>query len=171
MATDWDKLAKDNERKYKDYAPAGRYTVKIGSVEHCEVGTNGSIAQKFKPLDDENYAYPKLTHWLSFKNEDWRKWHNKELMVILGASEENARKAVDVCEGKGDKEKIKEAYQQTYERLLQKAPSVEIEVWSDGQYSRGDFTDGRVRMSHQDDKPYEAPLVGAEEVSEDDLPF
>lgn len=178
MSIDWGKLESELGG-FKDYAPAGLYKAKLDSVEIHEVGSNGSVAQDFKFADNENYAFPKATHWLSFKNEGWRQLHNMKLMVVLGASEENAKKAVEACESKGDKENIIKAYQQAYERLAKKSPEVEIEVWQDGKYSRSDFTNGSVRMSRPgDDKPQKDDstdiLSGAEDVTAEenvDLPF
>ena len=177
MSINWEEAEEKAGGQFKDYAPAGTYTVKVASVEHHEAGQNGSIAQDFKFEEDENYQYPKVTHWLSFKNDNWRFIHNRSLMMLLGASKENAQKAIEVCEGKGNKDAIIKAYQQTYERLLAKKPLVEIEVWPDGKYSRADFTASSVRMSRPDDKPYaksDDPIDGAVDLSTDemgDIPF
>lgn len=176
MAINWGEAEEKAGNQYKDYAPSGVYKVKVASVNHHEVGTNGSIAQDFEFLEDDNYQYPKVTHWLSFNNENWRFIHNRQLMMLFGASKENAQKAIEVCEGKGNKDAIVKAYQQTYERLLKKQPEVEIEVWPDGKYSRADFTNSSVRMSHPDDEPYEkkSDVVSEGEeitIDQDDLPF
>lgn len=175
--TDWDAIDEQFKPKFKEYAKAGTYKVKLAEVEIHEVGSKGSIAQDFK-FEEDDHAYPKATHWLSFKNDGWRKYHNKQLMMLLGATEEAAKKAVDACE-KDDKEKTVKAYTEAYNRLAQKHPEVEIEVWMDGKYGRADFTDGTVRMGRPDDSLSSSsstdddPLDGAteEKIDADSLPF
>ncbi len=177
----WSEAEEKSGKKYKDYAPSGVHKVKVAGVNHHEVGVNGSIAQDFEFLEDDNYQYPKVTHWLSFNNKNWRFVHNRQLMMLFGASKENAQKAVELCESKSGKDAIVKAYQQTYERLLKKQPEVEIEVWPDGKsggkYSRADFTSSSVRMSHPDDEPYNGSnsdvMSDGEEITidQDDLPF
>ena len=172
---DWDNLEKENSHGYKDYAKDGKYKVKVVGVEFKEVGSNGSIVQKFQ-FEETDVAYPTADHWLSFKNDNWRRWHNKELMVLLGASEENAKKAVELCEDKDGKESITKAYDATYKKLLAKKPAVDIEVWTDGEYSRADFTSSKVRMNRpEEEKKESTPLANAEDVSEEisdsDIPF
>lgn len=162
---DWNNIQSEMGGDYKSYAPDGNYKTKCIGVELKEVGNNGSIVQKFQ-FEDGEYAYPTADHWLSFKNDSWRVWHNKCLMVVLGASEENARKAVEVCEGKEKKEDIVKAYQQAYDKLLAKKPEVEIEVYTDGKYSKTEFADGQVAMPH-DSKPAES----SESVVEDEDEF
>ena len=155
MAINWGEAEEKAGGNFKDYAPAGVYKVKVAGIDIHEAGNNGSIAQDFK-LAEDDYQYPKITHWLSFKNENWRFVHNRELMMLLGATKEDAQKAVELCESKGTKENIAKAYQQAYERLIKKnSPEVEIETWPDGKYSRADFTSTSVRMSHPDDEPYQ----------------
>ena len=172
----WDEIEKSAGGEFKDYAPAGVYKVKVESVEIHEIPT-GSVAQDFKFAEDD-YKYPKTTHWLSFKNDNWRCLHQRNLMMVLGATKEAAQKAVEICESKGGKEAIISAYQQTYDKLLKKKPEVEIEVWKDEgeKYSESDFTHGSVRMN----KPGEAKkdsgqliLDQAEpvEMESDELPF
>lgn len=184
MATiDWDKLEEEQGSNFKDYAPAGVYKVKVKSIDIKIVGVNGSIAQEFFFEEDENYQYPKATHWISTKNPGWTQIHNRNLMMLLGASKADAQKAVELCEAKADsKANLINAYTATYNRLIAKNPEVEIEVWQDGKYSRGEFTDKSVRMSHpDDDKPAKKDasddiLENAEEITLDqnddlELPF
>ena len=179
---DWDKLEAEQDKGFKEYAPEGRYTVKVEKVDIHIVGTNGSIAQDFFFEESNEYKFPKATHWLSTKNVNWRQYHNRNLMMLLGASKEAAQKAVDACEAKdGNKATLINAYQAMYDKLIAKAPEVEIEVWQDGKYSRGEFTDRSVRMSYPDDaKPAKKDnaddiLDEAEEVNLDqenlEIPF
>lgn len=177
MAEDinWDELSDQFGGKYKDYCPAGIWKAKVDTVEH-RVAKTGTIWEEFKFQDGENYAYPKVSHPLSSKNANWRKWHWKELFVFLGATDENAKKAVAACESKGDFDKIAQAYLSSMERLVAKHPEVEIEAWKDGKYMRADFN-ARVRMSNPDDEkpaPIEDPFEGATEATDidaGDIPF
>lgn len=179
MAIDWKKVEEDAGSKYKNYAKPGTYKVKCVDVDIREVGTNGSVAQDFLFEEDDNYQYPKATHWLSFKNDSWRQWHNRNLMVVLGSSESTAEKAIDKIEALGDKEKIMKGYETAYKALLKKKPEVEIEVFPDGKYSRAEFTDDRVAMPHDDAKPAATDtdevvpedIDDSEEIDLSELPF
>ena len=179
MSIDWRKVEEDAGSKYKNYAKPGTYKVKCVDVDIREVGTNGSVAQDFIFEEDDNYQYPKATHWLSFKNDSWRQWHNRQLMIVLGSSESTAEKAIDKIEALGDKEKIMKGYATAYKALLKKKPEVEIEVFPDGKYSRAEFTDERVAMPHDDAKPtaedtddvVPEDIEDGEEIDLSDIPF
>ncbi len=163
---DWKKVEEDAGSKYKNYAKPGTYKVKCVDIEIREVGTNGSVAQEFIFEEDDQYQYPKATHWLSFKNDSWRQWHNRQLMIVLGSSESTAEKAIDKIEALGDKEKIMKGYETAYKSLLKKKPEVEIEVFPDGKYSRSEFTDDRVAMPHDDAKQSAVD----DEITPEDIP-
>ena len=179
MATDWDALENEMGGKYKNFYEDGKYKVKCDDVEIKEVGTNGSVIMKFHFEEGEDGQYPTADHWLSFKNESWRKWHSRCLMMVLGATKENAQKAVDMCEGKSGKDSIVKAYEACYKKLLAKKPEVEIEVFTETnssngkEYARAEFKDRSVAMPHGDEATKEEkndnPLAGAEEVSDSDL--
>ena len=179
MAIDWKNVEEDAGSKYKNYAKPGTYKVKCVDVDIREVGTNGSVAQDFLFEEDDQYQYPKATHWLSFKNDSWRQWHNRNLMIVLGSSESTAEKAIDKIEALGDKEKIMKGYETAYKSLLKKKPEVEIEVFPDGKYSRAEFTDDRVAMPHDDAKPATTDtdevvpedIDDSEEIDLSELPF
>ena len=176
MSLDWDKIQEESGSKFKAYFADGKYTVKCDDVEIKDVGTNGSTIMKFHFEETPEAQYPTADHWLSWKNDSWRAWHNKCLMVVLGASEENARKAVDICESKSDKANKIKAYEQTYKKLLAKKPEVEIEVYTENTYARAEFTDRTVAMPHDDEPQKEEPkdsypIAGAEEIEMTDLPF
>lgn len=181
--TNWEELDKEMGGDFKDFVEDGDYTVKCDSIEVKEVGTNGSIVMKFGFEEADNAQYPTADHWLSFKNENFRKYHSRNLMMVLGASKENAQKAVDICESKSGKDAIVKAYEQTFGKLVTKKPEVEIEVYternqSNGKdYARAEFKDRSVAMPHGD-KPAKTekvddPLAGSEEVdlSDSDIPF
>ena len=176
--TDWKSLKEEMSGNFKDFAKDGKYTVKCDSVEIKEVGSNGSVIMKFHFEDQDGEQFPTADHWLSFKNENWRKWHNRCLMVVLGASGENAEKAVDMAENKEGKDNIIKGYSTCYKKLLAKKPEVEIEVFTVDKYSRAEFTDRTVAMPHGDEKKTETQedvLAGAEEITDEsdlgDLPF
>ena len=179
MALDWNNIQEDAGSKCKAYYADGKYKAKCDDVEIKEVGDKGSVIMKFHFAETDEAQFPTADHWLSFKNDSWRAWHNKCLMVVLGASEENARKAVEICESKGDKDGKVKAYEQTYKKLLAKKPEVEIEVFTEDNYARAEFTDRTVAMPHDNEPEKQAPkddildnpIEGAEEISLDDMPF
>lgn len=177
--TDWKALKDEMGGNFKSYAEDGDYKAKCDSIEIKEVGQNGSIIMKFG-FEATDVQFPTADHWLTFKEgkDNWRKWHNRCLMVVLGASEEAAEKAVDVCEGKSGKENIVKAYEQAYKKLVAKKPEVEIEVYTENDYARAEFKDRSVNMnngSKKEDKGNKGDdvLAGAEEVDlgDADLPF
>ena len=173
--TDWKALKNEMGGNFKNYAEDGDYKVKCDSIEIKEVGQNGSIIMKFG-FEATDVQFPTADHWLSFKNDNWRKWHNRCLMIVLGASEETAEKAVDVCEGKSGKENIMKAYEQAYKKLVAKKPEVDIEVYTENDYARAEFKDRSVAMPHGNEPAKENKgddvLAGAEEVDlSDSLPF
>lgn len=175
--TDWKALKDEMGGNFKTYAEDGDYKAKCDSIEIKEVGQNGSIIMKFG-FEATDVQFPTADHWLSFKNDNWRKWHNRCLMIVLGASEEAAEKAVDVCEGKSGKENIVKAYEQAYKKLVAKKPEVEIEVYTENDYARAEFKDRSVAMPHGNEpkKTEEDPLGGAlevtaAEIADEDLPF
>lgn len=174
--TDWNALKSEMGGNFKNYAEDGKYDVKCTGIKIKEVGSNGSIIMKFE-FEPTDVQFPTADHWLSFKNDNWRKWHNRCLMVVLGASEENAEKAVDMCENKSGKEAITKAYEQAYKKLLAKNPTVKIEVFTENNYARAEFLDRSVAMPHGNEPAKEAKgesiIEQGEEIdlSEDQLPF
>lgn len=177
---DWDKIEEENKSDFKPYAEDGTHEVELESVTQKTAGT-GTIFFEFNFKEDD-VQYPKVSRAL-FKDEkkSFRIHHYKEIMCVLGASETNARKAVEVCEGKANREAIADAYTQTFDKLAQKHPKVKLEVstetGSNGKdYARGEFADSRVHFANkkQASKPAEVlPTDG--EVSGDidlsDIPF
>lgn len=165
----WENLENDYN-KFKNYASEGTYTVKCDGVEIKEVGANGSVVMKFH-FEDTDVQYPTADHWLSFKNDNWRQWHNRCLMIVLGASEDAAKKAVETCEGKDDKEAITKAYEMMYKKLLAKKPTVKIDVFQDGKYTRADFNDRSVAMPRDNEQPKKSadPMDGAEDFTDEEL--
>lgn len=185
MATiDWDDVQDKMGGDFKNFYEDGDYTVKCDSVEIKEVGSNGSVIMKFHFEEGKDGQYPTADHWLSFKNDAWRQWHNKCLMQVLGATEEAAKKGVEMAEGKEGKENIIKGYEACYKKLLAKKPEVKIEVFTEAnpsngkEYARAEFKDRNVAMPHGDGdnkNNSDDVLAGAEDVSGDidlsDVPF
>ena len=184
MALDWDSIQANAGGEYKNFYADGDYTVKCDGVEIKEVGTNGSVIMKFHFEEGKDGQYPTADHWLSFKNDAWRQWHNKCLMVVLGATDDAAKKAVEMAESKDGKENIIKGYEACYKKLLAKKPEVKIEVYTElnenngKEYARAEFKDRNVAMPHGDEQKEnkdtaEDIIAQGEEVnlSEADLPF
>ena len=181
MAIDWLKAEEEAGGNFKAYMADGKYTAKCDDVEIKEVGQNGSVIMKFHFEEQDDGQFPTADHWLSFKNDNWRYVHNKRLMVVLGATEDAAKKAVEMAESKGSKENIVKGYEACYKKLLAKKPQVEIEVFTDGKYARAEFLDRSVAMPHDSEGQSEGitnevvsiddPMAGAEEVDLSDVPF
>lgn len=171
MSIDWSAIEEKYGGNFKDYAPAGKHEVKMGGANN-RASSTGTIWLELKPLDGEKYAYPKISHPISFNNDAWRQWHMRCLFELLGATKDQAKKAVENCEAKEEKEAIAKAYETSMKKLLEKKPSVEIEVWEENGYMRADFN-ASVRMNkpQQKEEKAEDVIEGAEEISDEDIPF
>lgn len=126
-ALNWETIEEEanNNKNYKDYAPNGEYTVKVNEVTKRD---NGKGWFEFTFVEGE-FKYPKLSFaFFSDEKINYRAHYYKEVMKQLGASEDNARKAVEVCEGKSGRENVFKAYVDTFGRLAKKHPELTIEV-------------------------------------------
>ena len=144
--------------------------------------STGSKGIRFILADNYEYTFPKYgaTAWLSAKNPSWRQHHMKEIFVVLGFTEEQARKAVEQCE---DKEDMAKAYLTMFEKALPKAKEVEVAVFrthEDDQYTTWDFASDKVRMNRPEkdnnSKKSDDPLEDAVELTTEetdglDMPF
>lgn len=137
----WGQIDEENKKEFKDYAVNGDYDVKVKEVK-LKTFDNGGMVFEFAFEDDDNTQFPAATKAF-FKDEskNFRCYHYRNLMMVLGASKENAQKAVEACEGGKNREAIADKYTQAFNRLAQKHPVVKIEVRD--QYDR----DGRPRVS------------------------
>lgn len=178
MSINWDDVQEKMGGNFKNFYADGPYKAKCNGVEIKEVGSNGSVIMKFSFEEGDDGQYPTADHWLSFKNDSWRQWHNKCLMVVFGATEDAARKAVEMAESKEGKENIIKGYEACYKKLLAKKPEVEIDVYTDEKgYARAEFKDRSVAMPHDDApaKENKGDDILAEgeavDLSEADLPF
>ena len=171
----WTEAEEKAGGNFKPYMADGPYRAKCIGVEIKDVGQNGSTIMKFAFEDDGNGQFPTADHWMSWKNDNWRYVHNKRLMEVLGATEDAAKKAVEMAESKDDKENKIKAYEQVYKKLLAKKPEVDIEVYTENNYARAEFTDRRVAMPHGNEPAKEDKGDSIVEQSEDidlgELPF
>lgn len=177
---DWDNMQDEFASQYKPYAEDGEYEVVLDNVTEKTAGT-GSIFFEFNFQEDENVQFPKVSRAL-FKDEKvkFRAYHYKEILKVLGVSEENARKAVEACEGKANREAIANAYTQCFNRAAQKHPKVKIEVYTDNRngkdYAAADFSDKAVHFSRKNDGQKQGDVVPTEaevdgEINIDEIPF
>lgn len=177
MTINWTEAEEKAGGNFKAFMTDGKYTAKCDGVEIKEVGQNGSVIMKFHFEDADNGQYPTADHWLSFKNDNWRYIHNKRLMMLFGASEDAAKKGVEMAESKAGKENIIKGYEACYKKLLSKKPEVEIEVYTENDYARAEFLDRSVAMPHGDEPQKEAKgddileQGEAVDLTEADLPF
>ena len=185
---DWNTIEKEatTNKQYLDYAPNGEHTVKVKEATKRDNG-NGWFEFTF---EDTEYKFPKLSFALfSDAKINYRAHYYKEVMKLLGCTEDQARKAVEVCEGKDGRENVFKAYADAFGKLAKKHPQMTIEVRD--QYDR----DGNPVMSANGTVYGESvfakksclqfpsnvakkvqttsdPLEGAEEVEDDlSLPF
>lgn len=179
MATNWAEL-NDKYNKFKPYAVDGKYKVKPVSVEIKEVGSNGSVIMKFA-FEETDVKFPTVDQWLSFKNENWRKWHNRCLLIALGLTEEQAENTVDLCEKSGKKETIIKDYNTWFNKAIdQFEGEIEIKVTTDeNDYARAEFADptiagpknkDEVKKPEGDVLPSDDEVTG-EEITLDGVPF
>lgn len=170
----WDNLEEQMGSKYKPYAEDGKYSVKCVDVE-IKTTSTGSVVEKFIFEEDEKAQFPTADHWISKKNDNFRAYHQKNLLVALGASEANARLAVEKAEAKDDFDYAVKAYETAFKALLKKEPTVEIEVYTEPrngkEYARAEFTDRSVAMPHGNDTKKETAASTEEEVDLSDIPF
>lgn len=173
---DWDKVEEENKfvKKYKDYAPEGNHKTKVAEVKLEEAST-GNKGIRFVLADNDEYTFPKYgaTAWMS-KKTSWRQHHMKELFIVLGFTEAQARKAVEQCE---DKEDLAGAYFAMFEKAIPKSKEVEVAVYkrfADDEYATWDFASDSVRMGRPEkDKKEESSEkdITSEEIDLSDVPF
>ena len=144
-------------------------------------------------FEDTEYKFPKLS-FAFFKDEkiNYRAHYYKEVMKLLGCTEDQARKAVEVCEGKDGRGNVFKAYTEAFGKLAKKHPQITIEVRD--QYDRDgnpvcsengtvygesvfakksglQFSNNKPKTIQNETVPADTPLEGAEEVDLDVLPF
>lgn len=102
---------------------------------------------------------------------------------MFGASEDAAKKGVEMAESKDGKENVIKGYEAVYKKLLAKKPEVKIEVFTEvnpnngKEYARAEFKDRSVAMPHGDDASKSSDKedipedIPEGEISLSDLPF
>lgn len=191
MPTDWNALADEYKKEFKEYAPLGKHKVKVEKATVATT-TTSSIRVVFEFQDSDACKYPKsAAHWVSRKNINWTKWHHKCLLEVLGVSEENAQKGIDSVEKDGVSiDQLVKGYQALYDRACSRHPEVEIEVREqydrDGNkvmsdkgyaYTESEFTNRSVYSSNKPKTASETVEsiddLGREdaEINIDDIPF
>ena len=169
MALDWNAIEEEYKSDYKDYAPNGVYKTTLNGVELKQVGQKGNFIVKFQFEETDDYKFPTADHWIVKDKQNWRVKHMKDLMVVLGSSEENAKKACEIAESKDNFDYAIQGYEKAFTALAKKKPEVEIEISQDGKYSRAEFTDRRVAM--RNNKKEDVIASGEEIVLDTELPF
>lgn len=184
----WDDIEKEatTNKQYLDYAPNGEHTVKVKEATKKD---NGSGWFEFT-FEDTDYKFPKLSFaFFGDTKVNYRAHYYKEVLKLLGCTEAQARKTVELCEGEDSREKVFGAYASVFDKLAKKHPQMTIEVRD--QYDR----DGNPVMSENgtvygesvfakksglqfpSNKPkkvqsFDDPLDGAEEIDPlESLPF
>lgn len=126
MALNWDEIeAEAAENSFKQYAENGEHTVSVAEVAYKDNG-NGWFEMTF---EDSEVKYPKLS--IAFFGDDKikrRAHYYKEVMKLLGVTEDQARKAVDTCESKNNRADVAKMYTDMFNRLAKKHPKITIEV-------------------------------------------
>lgn len=181
MSIDWDAVEQDTAKKYKDYAPEGKFTVKLDGVELRQAGNKGNYVAELTFAETDTMKFPKASYWLSKEKANWRIHTMKELLTVLSGNEANAKKACELAESKDDFEYAVKGYEKALKALAAKHVETEIEVYFGGRYSSkgtpmNDATLADPRCYNKRTKK-EDPMEGAEEVdlSQDDnfgeIPF
>lgn len=182
MSIDWDAVEQETGKKYKDYAPVGKYTTKLESVEVKQVGNKGDYVAELTFEETSSLKFPKASYWLSKERNNWRIHNMKELLTVLSGKEDNAKKACEMAESKDSFDYAVQGYEKALKTLASKHVSVEIEVYFNDRYSSkgtpiNDATLADPRANNKRIKKKEDPMAGAEEVdlSQDDsfgsIPF
>lgn len=185
MPINWDSVKENAGGNFLPYANAGTHKVKIGTIDVRETkNAQGSTSYWLDLLpEDTEVKYPKLSHPISFKNQNWRLWHFMNILKELGIAEEKAKAGIEQAESKKGEANIVAAYHAMFDRATQKHPEVEIEVYEDTNlnpntgrpYMRADFKNPAISFGR--DNRTQAPakeesiLDSGEEISldQDDL--
>lgn len=179
---DWDAVEQETGKKYKDYAPEGKYTTKLESVEVKQAGNKGNYVAELTFAETDSLKFPKASYWLSKEKKNWRIHTMKELLTVLSGKEENAKKACEMAESKDSFDYAVQGYEKALKTLASKHVSVEIEVYFNDRYSSkgtpmNDATLADPRANNKRTKKKEDPMAGAEEIglsqedSFDSIPF
>lgn len=173
MSIDWNAVEQETAKKYKDYAPEGKFKVKVADIEVKKAGNNGNYVAELTFEETNDLKFPKASYWLSKEKASWRIHTMKELLSVLSGNEDNAKKVCEMAESKDDYEYAVKGYEKGLKALAAKHVETEIEVYFGGRYSskgtpmnNATLADPRVNKK----KKVENPLAGAEQVALDETP-
>ena len=186
MAIDWTPVDKANaehpQRSYKNYAPNGRYTVRLAEAVVDDRDGWKSPRLTFIWAEDDQYKYPRsVAHWLSLDNPNWRHRNHLAILKSFGIEEAKAKQLIETAEQSEDRIKMADGYVAMYKKVAERKLTTEIEVqdqYRDGKpvlsdkgtpFSESDLTayNARVMQVHK-----EEPLAGAQEVTlDEESPF
>lgn len=187
---DWTTIEKEatTNKQYLDYAPNGEHTVKVKEATKRDNG-NGWFEFTF---EDTEYKFPKLSFaFFGDAKINYRAHYYKEVMKLLGCTEDQARKAVEVCEDKDGRENVFKAYADAFGKLAKKHPQMSIEVrdqydrngqpvrsaqgtiYGESVFAKDSGLQFKSKGASSADVQSESsdPLAGAEQVDLGDLPF
>lgn len=182
MAIDWANLEKEMN-KGGNFAPEGVYETTVKSVSVVKSTSKGTPGLQFIYNDTAEYTLPQkypMAHYCLGDNDNFRRYHCRNLMMVLGQSKENAQKAVEVIEGKDD---FVAEYEDAFKRLIEKKPKVKVAVYYLKEGDKNpyglDFADESVRMgrtrkeetSGKSTDEMNDIISEAETVEADDIPF
>lgn len=157
-AFNWHEIEQASGGNYKNFAPNGEYIVKLAKVKVTD-GQAKSPAINFEWEDNEEFKFPRsVSHWLAMGNANWRRFHMRNIFMVLGMNKEQAQKLVESAEVSTERPKLVANYQKIFDRLTQKHPEVKIVVRNqirDGKpvrsekgtiYGESEFADPRVAL-------------------------
>ena len=135
--------------------------------------------------DSETNSFPKISHAISFKNDNWRVVHFMRMLKELGIPEDKAKQAIQNCESKSGQSNIVATYESTFERAVAKHPTVKIEVYESDNinpnngrpYMRADFKNPQIAFGRGNSTPKPETVSPSsiadegEEIDLTDVPF
>lgn len=108
----------------------GEYTTQVVKAEVADTPSpSGSYAINFELKDLNGVKFPySSTHWISFKNNNWRIYHMKSLLLDMSVDEAKAKKKVEECESAGSNEQIADAYRKMFKACASTSPKTKVKV-------------------------------------------
>lgn len=183
---DWAAAEEAAKGNFVPYAKPGQYKAKVSKVD-ARISKNAQGGETYwleLTFEEGDVKFPKLSHPISFKNDNWRVWHFMTMLREFGIPEDKAKQAVQNAEGKNGHDSIVSAYVDMFERAAKKCDGVDIEVFDDTKlnpntgkpYTRVDFLNARLAFG-RDSKPtsnQQSLLDQGEEINlgeDGDIPF
>lgn len=177
---DWAAAEQAAKGNFTPYAEPGFYKAKVAKVD-ARVSKNAQGGETYWlefNFEEGDVKFPKLSHPISFKNQNWRVWHFMTMLKEFGISEDKAKQAIQNAENKGKEDSIVSAYVDMFERASKKN-EIEIEVFEDTKlnpntgkpYTRVDFKNKQLAFGRErtTTSTQSSILDGAEELEGNDL--